>query len=119
MTCKDCYHYKVCGYHIDEETDLSVDECLDFKDKSKIIELPCNVGDTVFVPWKYEEVKGIGFAEIESFKIYTSDNIPIFFLEDFESDIEMCTHFTKDDIGETVFLTRDEAEAKLKEMNEQ
>lgn len=25
--CKDCIHYKVCGYHITEESDMSVEEC--------------------------------------------------------------------------------------------
>ncbi len=39
MKCKDCYHYEVCEYHIDEETKLTIDECEYFKDKSNIIEL--------------------------------------------------------------------------------
>ena len=25
--CKDCLHYEYCGYHITEETDMSVEEC--------------------------------------------------------------------------------------------
>lgn len=34
MTCKDCIHYDVCQYHIDEETDMTVAECGKFKNKA-------------------------------------------------------------------------------------
>ena len=27
LTCKDCIHYEVCGYHITEETNFTVNEC--------------------------------------------------------------------------------------------
>ena len=33
-TCKDCIHYDVCQYHVDEETELTVVECSYFKSKS-------------------------------------------------------------------------------------
>lgn len=33
-TCKDCIHYDVCQYHIDEETDMTITECGKFKNKS-------------------------------------------------------------------------------------
>lgn len=33
-TCKkDCIHYEVCNYHIDEETDMTVNECGHFNNK--------------------------------------------------------------------------------------
>ncbi len=41
MTCKDCYHYDICQYHIGDT--INVQECCDFKDKSTVIELPCEV----------------------------------------------------------------------------
>ena len=28
MTCKDCIHYDVCQYHIDEETNMTMHLCL-------------------------------------------------------------------------------------------
>ncbi|MBQ8301188.1 MAG: hypothetical protein IJX57_04410 [Clostridia bacterium] len=31
MTCKDCIHYDVCQFHIDEETEMTVAECSHFK----------------------------------------------------------------------------------------
>lgn len=43
-SCKDCVYYDVCFK-------TQVDEmgwCDNYKDKSKFIELPCEVGDTVW-----------------------------------------------------------------------
>lgn len=50
-TCKDCYFFECCStlnpefkkYSRDYiETDLCAKQCTKFKDKSLIIELPCN-----------------------------------------------------------------------------
>ena len=55
MTCKDCYHYGVCVLKNEKVNfannvkDLQVDRFKCFKDKSRIIELPCKVGDTIYV----------------------------------------------------------------------
>ena len=50
MTCKDCMHYTVCeGWQVDERRENLANGCTDFKDKSKYIELPCKVGDKVYV----------------------------------------------------------------------
>lgn len=52
-TCKDCIHCDVCSV-IGNVTALNVDfdengmHCLYFKDKSHIIELPFNIGDTIY-----------------------------------------------------------------------
>ncbi len=38
--CKDCFHYKCCGYHITEETDMSVMECANtFVDAENVVEV--------------------------------------------------------------------------------
>ena len=40
MTCKDCIHYEVCQYHIDEETTMTVAECSHgFKNKDDFVEV--------------------------------------------------------------------------------
>lgn len=46
MNCKDCLHCDVCpmGLMCEESTGV----CDVFKDKSRFIELPCNVGDVVY-----------------------------------------------------------------------
>ena len=39
LTCKDCLHYEVCGYHITEETNFTVNECPhNFLNKANYIE---------------------------------------------------------------------------------
>lgn len=42
MNCKDCYHSDVCGF----DCDYALTFCKDFKDKSRIIELPYKVLST-------------------------------------------------------------------------
>lgn len=38
--CKDCFHYECCGYHITEETDMSVNECANtFVDAENVVEV--------------------------------------------------------------------------------
>lgn len=49
MTCKDCVHYGPCGkffgFHFSEKAE---DLCPHFKPKSRFVELPCEVGSTVY-----------------------------------------------------------------------
>ena len=47
MTCKDCIHYEeVCEYN---NAALDDKPCAAFKDRSRFVELPCKVGDTLFL----------------------------------------------------------------------
>lgn len=104
MSCKNYIHCKVCE---EDEHDLSdYLECSYFVDKSRIIELPCKVGDKVYRPSKC-----LGVVEfiIISLNIYQSE---LFFTDDSENIIYLS------EIGKTVFLTEKEAEAKLRELNE-
>lgn len=61
MTCKDCIHYEVCednlkyiqerflkGLTFGKSEFTDGEFCNLFKDKSRFIELPCNMGDTVY-----------------------------------------------------------------------
>ena len=100
MTYKDCLGFCL-GYCKFECT--CPEKCKDFIDSSKWIHLPCKVGDTVYViVGKNISVQKIQRATIDS-----------------ERKIEFCTKrrgFTLFDIGKTVFLTKAEAEAKLKEL---
>ena len=42
-TCKDCLHSEICPWDCDSVV------CERFKDKSKFLELPCEIGSEVFV----------------------------------------------------------------------
>ena len=112
-TCRENYiHGDVCGCRTYED-----ELCDNFKDKSLFIELPCKVGDTVYMPWEWNGAKGIACL-----KVTTMSNILGFDWScgtDFDTDDEgyadeyNCGRFKFDDIGKTVFLTREEAEAKM------
>lgn len=96
-TCKDCLHYEVCQFHIDEETKLTVNECEHFKDRSKIVELPCKVGEDLY------RLKTInGKTIITTTQLNQNTLWRIVFGGEY---------------GKTVFLTRKEAERALKDEN--
>lgn len=110
--CENCYHKDVCIGRPDVEEYGC--KCEDYKDKSLMIELPCKVGDTVYafcemlgVILEYKVV-GIGITEIamqyEAYA-YTKEEDILIDNIDYETD----------DIGKTIFLTREEAEKALKE----
>lgn len=122
MTCKDCIHCDVCTQDI-LSTDLhpyidfsvrdDVEEsCCDFKDKSKFIELPCSVGDTVYYPYagKILEKKVTAYHRIYDARSGAQGIDWWYELENDESET-----MDADLIGKTVFLTREEAEKKLEE----
>lgn len=87
MTCKDCIHYDPCWMSKYIETN---GYCPDFKDKSRYIELPEKVYQTDGVRVYESTVKNV---------IYETDGVA----------------FDKRAIGQSVFLTREEAEKELEE----
>jgi hypothetical protein len=49
ITCKDCLCYEACGYHITEETDMTVEECsTGFKHKDQYTQLPVYIGQPIW-----------------------------------------------------------------------
>jgi hypothetical protein len=124
MTCKDCAHYEVCkdkwSYELmpiltpyngkGQKTymDGMENKCKALKPKSRFVELPCEVGQTVwFETWKKNGTECIG---IQPHKI---DRIDIDFVCDAKNFIE--TKIPNYMIGKTVFLSREEAEKALAE----
>ena len=127
--CIDCIHFDMCAdlhaYYkgVDKErviafmSDGHSDklECGHYKDKSLCVELPCKVGDTVYIS---------DFAEVmEAF----ASNIKMFFnylTKEIENVVDLriignfSIHKNFEDFGKTVFLTKEEAERKLKEVGE-
>lgn len=98
-SCKDCINYDVCstkGANCDRGNN-----CVMFKDRTRFVELPCKVGDTVYII--------NGFLEIEEFKIeyfvIESSNISVGMIDDGEYDIN------------ELFFSKKEAERALKNEN--
>ena len=125
MTCEDCIHYDVCGFN--EYKDFN-EICSFFKDKSRIIELPCKVGDMVYV-LEYEDDCAVDYSGY----IFIMANNDFAFLSPIingeRNPIEICNVFfdryinLDDNSGIIVplnelYLTKEEAEAKLKELND-
>ena len=118
MTCKDCIHYEACHdmyyeehatRHFDPEKHNAEKECGYFKDRSRFVELPCKVGDTVFVVEEIAEERKIIKDHVETISIgYYADGVNIYQFDGIKTD----GYF--EDFGKTVFLTREEAEQALK-----
>ena len=118
MLCKDCVHYEVCKDYVESALDglqyndsqMNGDDCEFFKDRSRFVELPCKVGDTVFVVEEIAEERKIIKDHVETIGIgYYADGVNIYQFDGIKTD----GYF--EDFGKNVFLTREEAEQALKE----
>ena len=115
MTCKDCLHFEVCEAVIGKSNrvgrnSLRVSEkhCPynSFKDKSEWIYLPYKVGDIVycFAPcFDTDHHPKLKVVEKEIIELKTIATV-------------FGLNFDINNIGKTVFLTREEAEKALKDM---
>lgn len=144
-TCKDCLHFEVCNFMYGEEFEQHWPPfwtCDRFKDRSRFVELPCKVGDIMYV-WgdtlpthrldmEDSEIPSVFPAIVVSIRkntksvwvklrIYSRWLHPQYDKECglYEDGVDMWKYFTfpASTIGKTVFPTREEAEAKLSKMN--
>lgn len=90
-----------------------IEEYADLEGQNRLVKLPCKVGDTVFnisenIVLEYEVV---------GFSVYNT-GVRIIYGEHHVSgsDETYSCNLAVDKIGETVFFTKSEAEAKLKEL---
>lgn len=135
-TCKDCLHNGICTGYIPTDSDNDIwlmcasgksdrvpnieDRCVDFKDKSRFVELPCSVGDKVYtvVYQKVHEaevicIRPFVFKDFVEFR----GNIVITFENPFYNDGRLLEQEIFCVFGKDTFLTREEAEKKLEELN--
>lgn len=120
--CKNCLHYEVCADVM--KKDLFIKEkmlrianpiCKCFLDKSKVIELPCKVGDVVYkVSFVHKNITPLtveGFlCNLSSWKVHCTHLIPSWVGNQKEHIYIAFSSF-----GKRVFLTSEEAEQALKE----
>ena len=92
--CDKCIHGDVCV------TVLDTTECKNFKDRSRFVELPCKLGDTVY----YFNSAGKIFSQRVSSFIVNYVGILV------DSDVMFDSHL----MGDRFFSTREEAERALK-----
>ena len=108
----DCAYYGVDGLAIAE----ALYNAGYRKQSENTVELPCKVGDMVYMPWEWNDVKSIACL-----KVTTMSNILGFgwsFGTDFDTDDEGYAEkynygrFKFDDVGKIVFLTLEDAERR-------
>lgn len=142
MTCKDCISYDICAYNAyvqaeysgrAVETYITIDNklpCRFFKDKSRYIELPCKVGDTVYrlddLVWKsdcdecehFEEGWYDCPSECGRTNTATKFHECIEIKEEVITLQDILTYMKWNDFGKIVFLSREEAKKALAERSE-
>ena len=68
--CKDCIHYEVCRFHIDEETSLTVNECdYGFKHKNQYVKLPAYLGQIVYAADVYIDCRNKIHSAVDEGKV--------------------------------------------------
>ena len=118
-TCDDCIHCKACVFAYLEafgkfdKTAYGNAACDEFQDKSRFIELPCAVGDTVWV-FNYHNgnvyenrVDGIYITGASGWNTTVRPEY-----KNGRGEVQY-RKFAWKQIGKTVFLTREEAEKAL------
>lgn len=94
--CNDCLHCRVCQKtRIMNPAYNNALKCIDFKDRSQFVELPCKIGTELF---RIKQINGKRFITNTALNSNTFWNIVM-----------------QGEFGKTVFLSREEAEQALKE----
>ena len=113
-TLYQCYGEKPNSYYSNcEEGYCAMEKLADYEDaeeQGRLVKLPCKVGDTVYVPTRDF------ISELRIVHISISKNNTFFHWMLNDGIYQNLDGFSVDKIGKTVFLTKAEAEQKLKEM---
>ena len=104
--CENCYHHDICIFH----GASGCERCMQYKDKSLIVELPCKVGDEVWII--FDDTKTVESRWILSIKM-NKNRITLTFTNG--SCFTIWSGYCEDYFGESIFLTREEAEKALRE----
>ena len=105
------------GDYLIAVSDLRTAIALAAAETGEVHPLPCKIGQTVYMPWEWNGESGISTLTVKIVHIdidfatigtdLTSDNLD--YLGKYNYGV-----FSFDDVGKTVFLTREEAEAEKK-----
>ncbi len=84
------------------------------EEQNRLLKLPCAVGDEFYCIWRNKGQNPIQKMQVKKIEIHERKGIVI--QMEFVGNRGCLFRFYEDDFGKTVFLTRQEAEAKLAEM---
>ena len=118
-SCKDCVHADMCKYKdlpaplsdsYIRESECIENRCGDFKDRSRFVELPCKVGDTVYLLHNvYNNILAYSVS-----KILINSGEPIIEIVEAERRIHFL-HLPARELNKSLFFTKEQAEQALKE----
>jgi hypothetical protein len=113
-TCKDCLCYEACGYHIDEETNMTVNECgTGFKHKDQYVKLPVYVGQDIWEVYQSAYNKQVTVTKGKVAMIQQKVDKSWKFRVSRTCSVYDCTLSA---IGNYIFLDEESAEAKAEEL---
>ena len=95
--CNNCYHNQVCDFACKRHGGAN---CIFFVDSSRMVELPCKVGDHVFRLCGTKKTRYVAERIVSAVTLCGNGSWSI-----------LSTAY--DALGKTVFLTREEAETEL------
>ena len=96
--CKECLNYYICGDIWNDKAE----RCKHFRDRNHIVELLCNVGDTVWLL----DGKFAFKSKVDEIRILSESSI----LYHCENAYDW---FEKSDFGKTVFISAEDAEQMI------
>lgn len=107
--CEKCIHIEVCAIRDchDEADEKALTFCADHKPQSRFVELPCEVGQTVYTDFEGKIYEG----KICSFSLQDDGTLWVYIR--YGGGLNYW-HMVED-FGKTVFLSREEAEKALSE----
>lgn len=115
---KDGYERRIARVKNQQLIDKLV-EYEDLEEQGRLIKLPCKVGDTVWdndygKPYAYT-ITAFSFGECEEYinEPVTTKEVVFYYAN---SSGSITGSFAESEIGKSVFLSKSEAEAKLKEL---
>ena len=117
-TCKDCLCYDACGYHIDEETGMTVNECpTEFKNKDQYVKLPVYIGQPVWTVTTWWD-NNVEIREGKVSMIQQKSDKSWKFRVTINSSV---TDYTLDEVGKYIFFSeksvQEEADRRERELN--
>lgn len=113
-TCKDCIHYDICQYHIDEETTMTVNECShEFKHKEQYVKLPVYIDQPVWEVYQSSYNKQVTVTKGKVAMIQQKADKSWKFRVSRTGSVYDCQLPA---IGDYIFLDEDSAQAKAEEL---
>lgn len=103
--CKDCIHHDICYWIV--EHGCTSKTCFYFKEKSKVIDVPCKIGDTAWCIRRYKKGKQRIQGIVDG--LWISKDMKL---------IVNVRHVGFGVWGERIFPTKEEALAAIQEMGE-